>query len=171
VDDVVHPISRVVDTEGEFLTHGVVTFENALGGRVACFPYDMQGESVDNFLKGPSRFFYTSYRRMQIHALMEWLGCGPAPMVVHTTTCTLPHRADGDGRAALAVMNVNPDPWKGVRITCALDAAPKRVEWLDIDGARAELPASAWNWADGKMDLTLDTTVPMHRTVAVVMEG
>ena len=162
-------ISQVVDADGEFLYPGAVTFENRLGGRVVSLPYFFQGAGMDTYQKGPPRFFYSPYRRQQFHAIIRWLARGPAPMTVHAHHWTLPHRADGDGQIGLAVMNVNADDWRGVRLSCALDAPPKQVEWLDIDARRAVLPDSAWQHRDGELTVELDTNVPTYRTVAVIV--
>lgn len=170
IENGAHPISRIVDADGQPLYHGAVIHDNKLGGRTVCFPYFMQGQGMDPYDKGPSRYFYSPYRRQQMHALVRWLNRGPAPMIVHTHNWVLPHRADGDGRIGLAAMNVNADAWEGVQMTCALDTAPQRIDWLDIDGRRRSLPETAWTHAEGELRLQLDANVPTYRSVAVVLE-
>lgn len=161
------PVSRILDADGRFLYHGVVLFENALGGRVASFPHFCEGVTPDR--KGPPGVFYSPYRRKQFHTLLPWLGRGPVPMVVHSRAWTLPHRADGDGRIGLAVMNINSDTWAVVRMTCSAPRPVRHVEWLDIDGARRELAAPQWRQTGKDVTLTLATAVPPLRTVACLL--
>jgi hypothetical protein len=163
-------ISRVVNTDGGFLHHGVVIHENALGGRVATVPFFCQGTSPDPYQKGPASYFYTPYRRQQFQALLRWLGRGAVPLVVHSQGWTLPHRADGAGRIGLAAMNVNADPWNGVPMTCSVNGSVGKVEWLDIDGTRRELERAAWRQDGAEVTLTLDTFVPTLRAVAALLE-
>lgn len=162
------PISRIVDTDGDFLYHGVVLYENELGGRVATFPHFCDAAVPDQ--KGPDSPFYSPYRRQQLQALIPWLGQGPAPLVVQTRAWTLPHRADGDGRIGLAVMNINSDTWQTVRMSCATAANIHAITWLDINGIRHHLPAEMWQQTDGQVDLRLETEVPPLRAVACFLE-
>ncbi|MCA1808419.1 MAG: hypothetical protein LC725_02995 [Lentisphaerae bacterium] len=168
LDPKARPISRILDADGEFLYHGVVLFENALGGRVASFPHFCGATVPDQ--KGPEGPFYSPYRRQQFQALIPWLGRGPAPLMVHTRDWTLPHRADGQHRIGLAVMNINSDTWQGVRMSCATARKVRSIAWLDINGTRHKLAPSMWQQSAGQVVLTLDTTVPSLRTVACFLE-
>jgi hypothetical protein len=162
------PVSQIVDTDGEFLYHGAVLYENALGGRVVTFPHFCDASVPD--VKGPQGVFYSPYRRQQFHALMAWLNRGPVPLLVHSRGWTLPHRADGSGRIGLAVMNITSDTWNGIRMDCAAESRVRGVEWLDIGGAKHKLDGSMWRQEERRVTLTLDVRIPPLRTVACLLE-
>jgi len=164
------PISRIVDTDGQLLFHGAVIHQNALGGRVASFPWFCQGASPDPWQKGPSGFFYTARRRQQFHALLPWLGKGFTSLLVHSHGWTLPHRADGPGRVALAAMNVTADTWPCARMTCSVGAPVRAVEWLDITGARQPLAPTSWKQEDHLFSCNLPCPVPPWRTIAALLQ-
>lgn len=164
------PISRILDADARFLCPGVTLHENALGGRVAVAPFYCDGNSPDPYQKGTSGFFYSPWRRRQFHALLRWLARGPAPLVVHSHGWTLPHRADGPRCAGLAAMNITADAWNGLEMTCRVEGALRRVDWLDIDGTRRTVPASAWRQEGPEVSLKIDAQVPPLRAVAAFLE-
>ena len=161
------PISRILDPDGNYLCHGILICENALGGRVASVPYFCQGTDLGP--KGPEKPFYSPYRRQQFHALMRWLGRDSVPLIVHSEGWTLPHRADGNGRIGLAVMNVNNDTWNGVEMRCTVKGNVRNVEWLDTQGIRRDLDRSSWRQAGEEVFLKVDEVIPPLMTAACIL--
>jgi hypothetical protein len=164
------PISRVVDSDGRFMAHGIVLFENPLGGRVCTVPYDCAGTDPDTYKKGPSSFFYSESRKTQMRRIIAWLGRGLPPLTVEANGWTLPHRADGAGRVALAAMNINYDAWPRVEFVCAFDAAPRRVSWLKPDGKWKSLSKGAWAHSAGALRIRVEAEAPTHGVAAVLIE-
>jgi hypothetical protein len=105
-------ISRVRDYCGNDVGHGVVLFENALGGRVAVVPLDSQqhlmslGMAVNPIA---SATFINWPRQAQLLDVLQWLGRGPLPLFVPDATGVIPLRADQENRIFVGVTNVSYD--------------------------------------------------------------
>ncbi|MCD6407849.1 hypothetical protein J7L87_02210 [bacterium] len=132
-------ISRILNPELEFLFNGVVLFENELGGRIAVYPYDFSGASSDLYEKGASKFFYTEYRKLQFHSVIDWLSQGEIPLKVEANGWILPHRVDEEKSITVAAMNINYDFWKRAKFECTVSKRVKRImlcnkrEWKELN--------------------------------------
>ena len=164
-------ISRIVDPGGEPLWPGVVLFENRLGGRAATFPYRAAGRDPDPYADGLYQSFYSELRRDQLRAVLRWLGRGSTPLLADATGWTLPHRADAEGRIAVAVMNLNLDAWSRVGLAAAVDGEVRRVERLGPNGEWRELDAAEWHVREGELTVELSGPVRTLELVAVRVEA
>lgn len=161
-------ISRIVTIDGEFLFPGVSLFENALGGRIVVFPFDLGGSGLDPTINRESPSFYSEYRKRQIRAVVKWLGRGWIPLEVDADGWILPHRADATaGSVSLAAMNLNADPWERVTMRASMTGEVNEVTWSDVDGTWRVLAPERWNQKDDLVTIHLTAQVPHLRSVAV----
>lgn len=165
------PISRILDDNGEFLYHGLICYENKLGGRVVTAPYFLQGEGPDPYQRGPSLFFYTPYRRQQLHGVMHWLARTTPPLIVHTHAWTLAYRAEDEATIGVAAMNLASDAWEDLRLTVGTTRTIREVEWLDCDGQRQPLDPARWQQKGETVSVNLPVTVPCLHQVACLLSS
>lgn len=120
-------ISRLVDPDTKPICDFAAVFENSLGGRVAVLPLDI------NAAMGPA--LLNHYRRMQIRAILDWLGRGKLPAAVEGGVYPLAYRMDFDDRIMLGVFNLSHDNWPQVAWDICLEGKQvKTVETLNADG-------------------------------------
>ncbi len=163
-------VSRLTDPDGKAIGPAVVLYDNVLGGRVAVFPYDLSGRNPDAYIKGSTTFFYSEYRKLQIQAIVRWLGRETVPLIVRAAGWVLPHRADGKGCTLLAAMNINYDPWRDVTMECSVAGRVRRVKLLDPVGKWSELPSRFWKQQEMSLIINIRKNVPPLRLIGACLE-
>lgn len=98
VSDLRTPLQDVVG-------HGAYIFENALGGRVACVPWDSNG-GLEMGL----------HRAVQLRRLAAWLAAGPATGSVSGAPWLVPQFLAGGGLHRAAIWNAGPDAAEGFEL-------------------------------------------------------
>jgi hypothetical protein len=166
-------ISRVRDYCGNDVGHGVVLFENALGGRVAVVPLDSQqhlmslGMAVNPIA---SATFINWPRQAQLLDVLQWLGRGPLPLFVPDAAGVLPLRIDQDNRIIIGVANVSYDAIDSLLLHLA---APK----FPVKSVRSLRPDAQWETLEARIEqdgdlLKIDTglRLPFLETAVLVLE-
>jgi len=109
--------------------HGIILFENELGGRVAVLPYDGQ--------TAMSPVYFNSFgREAQFDAIIRWLsrGAGPCARVIGAANA-VPLLACREDDIILAVLNLGSDPIEPLTVALSGNlTAPLSVEHLDNAG-------------------------------------
>jgi hypothetical protein len=147
------PIARLSGPDPGLVLHGMVLYENELGGRVAVSPRDYSGSSLES--RGASAFHYVPRRKRMMRPVLRWLGRDRLPLEVEAPGWTLPHRADGPDHILLAVMNVNLDPWLGLSLTAHIGRPVRQIVRLAPNGSWKPLPARAWRQKDSTLTIRL----------------
>jgi len=109
-----HTISRLRGYRGEARGHGVVLFENRLGGRVVVVPFDSQGPAVFG-LAGPfppleSPSFICRPRQAQLVAALEWAARARLALFMPDSPTVYPLLIEQDQRLVIGAANLFPDP-------------------------------------------------------------
>jgi hypothetical protein len=132
-------ISRLRDFEGRRTGHGVVLFENSLGGRVAVLPFDGQVREVFSLgvgfppLASPSFLCYT--RQAQWRDVLEWLGRAPLPLFVPEAPSVYPLLVEQPGRLIVGVANLLADVIPSLKLRIRKPSFPiRRVRVLSSTG-------------------------------------
>lgn len=158
----VREISVLCDYGGRRTGHGIVLFENSLGGRVAVLPYDSQAGG----LKTATFMCYT--RQAQLLAVFEWLGRAAVPCLVRHAACALPLVAEQDGRLIIGVINTLSDPVTGLRMRLAAPGFPVRaMHGLQPDGTWRPLACRVSAGTTGGIEIATDLRID-HMDVAVL---
>jgi hypothetical protein len=119
-------ISRIVDADTNPIYPFVTLFENRLGGRVAVFPIEFDPSCGAAFLN--------PYRKEMLKSVIDWLGRGPAPMVVDGGVYPLPFRLEFGGYTVIGAFNLSLDDWPSVTFNLEGEKLPAKVEELSPDG-------------------------------------
>ena len=169
-------ISRLRGYDGAVRGHGVVLYENRLGGRVAVVPFDSQGPATVSLgaafapLESPS--FVCWPRQAQLAAVLEWAGREPLPLTVVGAPCAYPVLAEQEGRAVVGVVNLSPDPIPSLVLRLARPPArARRVRVLDERG-QWRAPRGVRVKAAGRGGVEIDTGIPLRYldVAAVIVE-
>lgn len=171
--------ARVISTlrgyDGGPTGHGLVLFENELGGRVVVLPYDSQNElsTLGTYQAMCSPGFITFSRQAQIKAGLEWAKRGPLELFVPNAPSVYPMLMRQDKRLIVSVMNLLPDPVENLTLELGapgLDVAAVQV--LQKDGVRAKLPDATIEPADeqGRIVVRTSVTIPYLDTAVLVLE-
>ncbi len=106
-------ISHLTGYESEPRGHGVVLFENALGGRIIVVPYDGQAPQCIamgmEFSPFESPSFLCLTRAAQLRSAIEWAHRGPLPLSVVGQPMVYPFLAKQPNRLFIAAVNLSPD--------------------------------------------------------------
>lgn len=132
-------ISKVRGYRHEVKGHGVVLYENELGGRVVVVPFDSQeGQTMSlgvgfQCLESPS--FICWPRQSQLTAALEWAGRCPLPLRVEGAPLAYPLLAEQADRCVVGVVNLMPDPVESLRFRVARPGfGVRRIRVLDEQG-------------------------------------
>ena len=166
-------ISRVRDYAGQDVGHGVVLFENELGGRVAVYPFDSQIKGVIslgvpyNPMVSPS--FVNWPRQSQVLAVLEWLGKGPVPLWIPGAPCVLALLAEQASRLVVGAVNLSPDPVEGLRLRLAGSLRRvRRVRCLQPEGRWKGTPNASYRvWGPQPLVRAKLRPDPARRTIDV----
>ncbi len=123
-------ISNVHAFDGTQVGHGIILFENELGGRTIVVPYDGQQGAIANSM------FTSVSRQKQFNAIVHYLNRDAAP---HGKVIDAPNAmiliAQQDGQLIVAVANFWPDTIENLAIELGhVDAVPEKIEFLDPAG-------------------------------------
>lgn len=163
-------ISQILDPDLKPMFPGAIIHENTLGGRVAVYPEDFSSVfTADPCRKGTAPHFYSEYRRIQMQAVIKWLGKGKVPMMVRANGWILPHRSDMKDKVALAVMNINTDNWKTIKIEACVQSRVKRVKVMDRKGVW-KLLSKGWKQNKDKFEMEVKADLPLYGLFAAVLE-
>ncbi|NQU11658.1 hypothetical protein HQ590_12765 [bacterium] len=132
-------ISRLRGHQHEDRGHGVVLFENTLGGRVIVVPFDSQGGSSVGLgiafpsLESPS--FICRPRQAQLRAALQWAGRGPLAVAVENSPTVYPLLFEQPRRLVIGAVNLLADPVESLVVRVRAPSFPlKRVRILTADG-------------------------------------
>lgn len=141
-------ISRLRDYQHRPTGHGVIVYENKLGGRAAIVPFDSQATTyqIGGIATTPlaSASFVNFAQAAQIVALLDWLGSRPIPLYVPLAPCVTPLLIEQPDRTLVGLVNSHAD---AAPITLRMGTqalrktAVKGVSLLDAKGRWKSLPA------------------------------
>jgi len=166
-------ISYLENSERERVFPAVRLAESKYGGRLCIYPYEfINYENPDMYCKGTSAYFYSPNRRKQMQAVIRWLAGDRVPLEVSAPGWILPHRADGEGIIALAVMNVNHDPWRQVAVRAFIgDRQINRVLLLTETNKWKTVAKNDWQMEKNHIEIEFSGIVnPLH-TLAMLLEA
>ena len=155
-------ISRVVDPDTRPLYPLLTVFENALGGRVAVYPIDLE--------RTISAAFLNPYRKQQFEEVIGWLAKDRVPMLVRGGAYPLPFRADHDGYSVIGAFNLSLDDYP--RISFDMDTAghtPHRIESIADDGAWRDEQAAVWTPTANGISVQVNKPIPALSLVALTL--
>jgi len=146
--------------------HGIMLFENALGGRVAVLPFDGNERAFTT----PSHLNWT--RQAQLIDILEWLGRDPLPLVVHEAPMVYPILIRQATRLIVGIANLHSDPIPRLRFTVRKPSFPIRhIHALRSDGRWTKLPAILRDSSERSLSVEVRREV-RHLDVAVLrLEG
>lgn len=146
-------ISRLKGFTGQFTGHGVVLFENNLGGRVAVYPFDPMESAVAQGMLSPSFINWT--RQAQLKAVLEWLGKRPLPLFIPDAPNAYPFLAVQEGRLVVAAANLSTDPVATLKfILCVPGRRVRKVLSLDGKGRWRKIRAKI---SESRQSAAVDT--------------
>ena len=166
--------STICDYGGKQTGHGLVLFENELGGRVAVLPYDSQLEPYSlgephQALCSPS--FMAFSRQAQLKAVLEWLNRGPVPLFVPNAPSCYPMLARQSDRLIVSVTNFLPDPIENLTLELAEpDLKGGVVRYLKEDASWAVVPNAVFTHDDGRLVLRTPLSVDYLQAAVLVIE-
>lgn len=166
-------ISRVRDYAGADAGHGVVLYENALGGRVAMVPYDSQqhlvslGQPVNPIA---SATFINWPRQAQLLDVLAWLQRGPLPLTVPGATGVLPLRIDQPGRVIVGVVNVSFDAIERLQLRLANPGFPVADVRVLRPDARWESIGAPGGCRHGVLHLDTDLRVGFLQAAILLLD-
>lgn len=114
-------ISSLVGVDTQRLYPGMTLFENALGGRVAVYPFDINQISYQ---------FLRPARQMHIANVIKWLGRTTVPLFVEGGHNTLPFRMDYSRHTTVGVFCLSLDTWKSVCFTASVSG--KKIKTVEV---------------------------------------
>ena len=167
-------ISRLRDYHHRPTGHGVIVYENKLGGRTAVVPFDSQATTYQiggiptTPLTSPS--FINLARAAQIVALLDWLGSQPIPLYLPLAPCVTPLLIEQPDRVLVGVVNSHAD---AAPITLRLGThalkrkAIKGVRRLDASGKWQPLLAKIGKPSRGA--ITIETGISVEAFDAVML--
>lgn len=131
-------ISVLRDYDGNDTGHGIVLFENELGGRVAVIPYDSQVEiaALGYMYESMCTPGFLSFpRQAQLKAVFEWMNRGPLPLFVPDAPSVSPLLIQQDDRLIVSITNLMSDPVPNLRFELGVPGVkPIAVKHLQTDG-------------------------------------
>lgn len=98
--------SVYVDPHHRDVMPGMVIFENAWGGRVAVYPFDLSNGITAGFMNWK--------RRRQLQRIVRWLGRDRVDLFVDGGAWMMPVRRDYQGYTMIAVLNFETDDWEEI---------------------------------------------------------
>lgn len=174
-DPAARAVSHVVDFARRVKGHGVVLYQNTLGGRVAVFPFDSQKRAVASigasFIPIASASFMCWPRQAQIRDIVYWLGRKPLPLFVPQAPGVIPLRINQTGRVIVSVTDVSFDSIQHLHLQLATPAFPvSRVRCLRADGRWESLThiRPMLDQENELMDLSTDLT--LHHLDTAILE-
>ena len=149
-------ISNVHAFDGTPVGHGIVLYENELGGRTAVVPYDGQQGAIANAM------FTSVSRQKQFDAIVHYLNRDAAP---HGKVIDAPNAmilvAQQDNQRIVAVANFWPDTIENLTVELGhLDAPPGEIEMLDPTGQWQSVAADCIRIEPHALRLQTDLQVP-----------
>ena len=166
--------SMICDYGGKRTGHGLMLFENELGGRVAVLPYDSQlepfslGES-HQALCSPS--FMSFSRQAQLKAVLEWLNRGPVPLFVPRAPSCYPMLIRQPDRLIVSVTNFLPDPIENLALELAEPGLTlETVRHLGEDGSWATVQNVVFERNNVRLVLQTPLSVGYLETAVLLME-
>ena len=166
--------STICDYGGKQTGHGLVLFENELGGRVAVLPYDSQLEPYSlgephQALCSPS--FMAFSRQAQLKAVLEWLNRGPVPLFVPNAPSCYPMLARQSDRLIVSVTNFLPDPIENLTLELGEpDLKGGVVRYLKEDASWAVVPDAVFTHDDSRLVLRTPLSVDYLQAAVLVIE-
>jgi hypothetical protein len=148
--------SILLDARGNPVGHGLVLFENELGGRVAILPWPAESSVLMN-----------EQRAAQLAKTVEWLGdhggAGPEHLAVSGHPWLIPIALTDGERWRVAVFNASPDdvPAFALRLPSGMSAPAAAVH---VTGVGQVAPAEL-------LDGQVRTTQPMRQWELVVLSS
>lgn len=156
-------ISCLRTYSGERGGHGVILYENELGGRVAILPFDSQSEGSMT-----SETFVCWTRQTQLKAVLEWLGQGPLPLFVPRAPCAYPMLVHQAERLIVSVANYCSDPIQDLTIQVAPPPFPiRKVFALVADGSWYQPKTQMARLDNGAVEVVTNLSLD-HLDVAVL---
>ncbi|MBL7076392.1 MAG: hypothetical protein ISS31_02870 [Kiritimatiellae bacterium] len=137
-------ISHLVDADRAPREPVLFVTDNALGGRVAVFAYEL-GEAVG------TAFYHAARRRQMVH-LMKWLSNDRFPAIVHGAVYPLLICRDRPGETFCALFNLMLDPYEKVSIELYDQRVISRISSLSNDG----------RWVDASQHTLIETDRDHH---------
>jgi len=126
-------ISLLRDPQFQEVGHGVVIFENELGGRVAICPWDVNTQDTNSGQR-------TIYRAAQIQALVHYLGNGKSTGLASGASWLVSQFFTDEQHWRGVIWNASPDSVKEFLVTLPEGMNPiQRVIQINAEGKR--LPA------------------------------
>jgi len=158
-------ISHCVDPDHERVLPCFTVFENALGGRVAVYPFDLS--------QGTNPGFMNWTRADQIAAVVRWLGGGCVDLHVEGGAWMIPFRRDYEEYVLVAAVNVELDDWDDVAFTLAWDegGAPGEVLVASAAGRWEEITPAVCELRDGELRVRVGRGVRALDLAAVSIRG
>ena len=153
--------------------HGIVLFENELGGRVAVLPYDSQNEilSLGAYQSMCSPSFVCCSRQAQLRAVLEWLNRGPLPLFVPKAPSIYPLLIRQNKRRIVAVLNLLPDRVEDLTLELGAPGFElTEVRHLQRDGQWASVSHAAIEPADRDGRVIVRTPITVDYLGAAVLE-
>lgn len=153
LDQAAEPISMFVDPDRRQVATGMYLFENARGGRVAVYPFDLS--------EGTGVSFLNEHRRCQLRGVIRWLGSGTLPLVVDGGVYPWAIRHDYPEYTIIAVANLSLDPWPQLTMTLSTENRTfDRVERAHTDGTWKPCKPVDCKQDERHVTLTFDLPVP-----------
>ena len=173
--DAARTISVLRGYDGSETGHGMVLFENELGGRVAVLPYDSQNEVISLGLAQQSMGsagFLSFARQAQLKAVLEWLNRGPLGLFVPNAPSIYPLLIRQADRLIVGVTNLLPDPVENLTLELGEPGFEiKGVKYLLDDGNWEDLSDAMVESADaqGRAVVQTSLTVDYLETAVLVL--
>jgi hypothetical protein len=170
-------VSRLRGYRGEERGHGVLAFENRLGGRVVIVPFDSQVAQVSALGIGHPPFESPSFlcrpRQAQMRDALVWAGSGPLPLTVEDAPMVYPLLIEQPGRLVIGIVNLMPDPVPLLTIRLASPAfEPRRIRLLTPSGRwrMGRQAAIARDPADHAVVIRLPLPLPYLETGVLLLD-
>ena len=122
-------VSRAVDPDAQRRHVCLYAYENAFGGRVAVYAFDLASAF--------GAAFPHTFRKEQLLGVLRWLGRGRLPVAVEGDgVYPLAFRKDCGDTVLLGLFNLSLDPWTFVQFELDTPRTPQRCDRL--------LPSGRW---------------------------
>ncbi|MAE62594.1 MAG: hypothetical protein CMJ49_14700 [Planctomycetaceae bacterium] len=168
-------VSVIRDYDSTERGHGMVLFENALGGRVAVLPYDSQQDVASLgtvWQPNCSPGFLSFARQAQMVDALRWLNRGPLPLLVPNAPSVYPLLIRQEDRLIVSVTNLLPDPVEDLMFELAAPGFElSAVQHLQDDGTWRSVEDAAIERAsdDGRTVVRTPLTVSYLGSAVLVL--
>ncbi|MCD4824824.1 MAG: hypothetical protein K8S55_09455 [Phycisphaerae bacterium] len=157
-------LSQLVDSDTEAHYPYLSIFENALGGRVAVYPININ-EMGDNVA------FLSHFRQVQLYNVLKWLSRDKLPLFVEGGAYPLAFRSDYDGYSILGIFNLSLDNWPHAKIHLhAGDRKVSVIRILDETSKWSIRKSIDIHYENGNIDFTIDEPIAFAQPMLISID-